>query len=205
VTFVTNGGSEVSAQTTSVIKTVPRTTKENYLFDGWYLDEDFKALAVFPLSVEYDTTLYAKWLKIYDTAACKNYTISGKQDFSSSVSYDVSPSNFDFSALDERNMLLKITVTYKIKYNKSYNVPLDIGYMGSPKYEVYLLGEDLKGASKENLSTTTSAQSRSIEMCTSASYFENNTIKLTFSTDNIQNTIYISDIEITYECGKQSE
>lgn len=205
VTFVTNGGSKVSAQTTSVVKTAPATTRENYLFDGWYLDKDFKSLAVFPLSVKYDTTLYAKWLKIHDTATCDAATISGKKDYSSAISYNVSPRGFELAALAERNMLLRITVTYDVKYKKAYNVPLDIGYAGAPKYEVYLLGDDLKGDYKENLTTSTAAKSRSIEICTTASYFENNIIELTFSTNNVQNLVLFSNIQITYECARQAE
>ena len=202
VVFETNGGSEVSSQTTKVIKNAPKTTREHYLFDGWYLDSSFKTLVAFPLTVEYDTTLYAKWLKIYDTAKANDICISGKSGYPYSSSLDISPSKFELEALAKQNLKLKITVSYDVYYQKRYDVLWDIGYAGAPCYEVYLLGEDSKGTWDEDVKTPSSSQTRTISMCPNASYFQNNIIKLTFSTNNVQNAIYISNIVITYECGK---
>lgn len=201
ITFITNGGSSVSSQTTKVVKKSPETKRENYLFDGWYFDENFKTLAVFPLSIEYDTTLYAKWLKIYDTATAEDCNISGKSGYKSACSFNISPPDFDFNALAERGLKLKITVSYDISYQKKYDVLWDIGYLGAPHYEIYLLGEDLKGAWEEDIQAPQSSKTRTITMCTDADYFHNNIIKLKFSTNNIQNLIRIKNIVITYECG----
>ncbi|MBQ9803015.1 MAG: InlB B-repeat-containing protein [Clostridia bacterium] len=202
VTFETNGGSKVNSQSTKVIKKEPQTTRENYLFDGWYFDKSFKTLAVFPLSVEYDTILYAKWLKIYDTATAKNTSISGKSGYDAKVSYNVSPPDFDLNALAERNLKLKITVSYDVTYQKKYDALWDIGYAGAPHYEVYLLGEDLKGAWEEDIVASKSSKTHTLSMATTADYFRNNIIRLTFSTNNIQNVVQIKNIVITYECGK---
>ena len=202
VTFVTNGGSAINSQSTTVIKKSPQTEREHYLFDGWYFDETFKSLAVFPLSIEYDTTLYAKWLKIYDTATAENCSISGKSGYDSSRSFNVSPPNFDFTALAERGLKLKITVSYDVHYQKKYDGLWDIGYAGAPHYEVYLLDEDLKGNWEEDVQAPKSSQTRDIVIATKADYYHNNIIKLKFSTNNIQNIIYFSNITITYECGK---
>ena len=202
VTFITNGGSSITAQTTKVIKQEPQTKREHYLFDGWYFDEAFKSLAVFPLSVEYDTTLYAKWLKIYDTAREDDCSISAKSGYDSACTLDVSPPNFDFKALAERGLKLKITVSYDVSYQKKYDVLWDIGYAGAPHYEVYLLGEDAKGNWEEDVQAPNSAKTRSITMATNADYYHNNIVKLRFSTNNIQNIIHITNITVTYECGK---
>lgn len=61
VNFVTNGGSEVSQKNIPVIENSPTTTKENYIFQGWYFDKDFTTPVAFPLSVDCNLTLYAKW------------------------------------------------------------------------------------------------------------------------------------------------
>lgn len=201
VTFVTNGGSSVAPQSTKVIKKEPQTKREHYLFDGWYFDETFKSLAVFPLSVEYDTTLHAKWLKIYDTASKEDCSISAKSGYDSACTLNVSPPNFDLKALAERGLKLKITVSYDVHYRKKYDVLWDIGYAGAPHYEVYLLGEDSKGNWEEDVQAPKSSRTRNIVMTTNADYYHNNIIKLKFSTNNIQNIIYFSNITITYECG----
>ena len=61
VTFVTNGGTKVDAITVSKIEKAPITYKDNYLLDGWYLDAQFRSVVAFPLNVDKDITLYAKW------------------------------------------------------------------------------------------------------------------------------------------------
>ena len=203
VKFETNGGSKVKSQTTNVVKEEPQTTREDYLFEGWYLDKNLKNAAIFPLTVEYDTTLYAKWLKIRGVAKTESsVTISGKSGYNSGCSFNISPQGFDFDALYERGLNLDISVSYDVYYRKKYDVLWDVGYVGAPRYEVYLLGEDLKGNFKEDIKAPQSTQTKTISMCTSADYFDKNTITLTFSTNNVQNAIYIDNIVVTYTCGK---
>lgn len=69
VHFESNGGTVVSDFTGNEIKSGRIPLKENYTFAGWYLNADFSGEAVsFPLSLNADITLYAKWNK--------NYTVS---------------------------------------------------------------------------------------------------------------------------------
>lgn len=42
----------------------PTTTKEGYIFDGWFYDQEFNQKAVFPIKLTKNTVLYAKWTKI---------------------------------------------------------------------------------------------------------------------------------------------
>ena len=67
VTFNSNGGSEVvgmMAVAGSTIQPPVRPMKENYLFGGWYKDEELTQLFKFGSElVEGDLTLYARWLE----------------------------------------------------------------------------------------------------------------------------------------------
>ncbi|MBB5226915.1 hypothetical protein DYE50_01930 [Treponema ruminis] len=64
VNFETNGGSEISAYTTSRIESAPITSRDNYIFDGWYINPDFKGTAIsYPFPITQNITLYAKWIK----------------------------------------------------------------------------------------------------------------------------------------------
>ena len=45
-----------------MVTTLPIPTRPGYIFDGWYLDNQYKKTAVFPL-IE-STTLYAKWFEL---------------------------------------------------------------------------------------------------------------------------------------------
>ncbi len=62
VEFVTSGGSRVPAGNYSVITEEPVTTREGYVFEGWYLTEDFSDEGVtYPFTVTENTVFYAKW------------------------------------------------------------------------------------------------------------------------------------------------
>ena len=64
VTYETNGGSTVKAETVEEGKTATKPadpTKEGYKFDGWYADKDLKTAFDFTTAINEDTTVYAKW------------------------------------------------------------------------------------------------------------------------------------------------
>ena len=67
ITFNSNGGSEVVGMMVvagSTIQPPVRPKKENYLFGGWYKDEELTHLFKFGSEpVEQDLTLYARWLE----------------------------------------------------------------------------------------------------------------------------------------------
>ncbi len=67
ITFNSNGGSEVvgmKAVAGSTIQPPVRPSKENYLFGGWYKDEELTKIFKFGQDlIEGDITLYAKWLE----------------------------------------------------------------------------------------------------------------------------------------------
>ena len=64
VTFETNGGSEVKAQTVdygTAVTAPADPEKEGHIFDGWYSDSALTAAYDFSTAVTKNITLYAKW------------------------------------------------------------------------------------------------------------------------------------------------
>ncbi|WP_287045762.1 InlB B-repeat-containing protein [Treponema sp.] len=79
VHFESNGGTAVADFTGNEIISAVTPFKEDYTFAGWYLNSDFSGDAVsFPLSLNANITLYAKWLK--------NYTVSFNSNGGTAVS-----------------------------------------------------------------------------------------------------------------------
>lgn len=63
ISFETNGGASVAAK---VVKpgdnfTLPFTSKDNYILEGWYLDKEFTVQFTNESIVDKNITLYAKW------------------------------------------------------------------------------------------------------------------------------------------------
>lgn len=74
VDFVTDGGSAINPITLdygSTIGTAPITTKDGFIFDGWFTDSSLTTPATFPYTITGDATLYAKW-----TVAPVRYTVT---------------------------------------------------------------------------------------------------------------------------------
>ena len=203
VRFNTNGGSPVASQKTQKLKEAPETTKENHIFCGWYKDESLEIPVAYPLKIDTDMVLYAKWLRISDTVNCTDTKIKFMDDvYNSSVLFDVTPPRFDLAELAARGYVIKINVEYDVYYKKDYDVLLDIGYAGAPKYEAYIMTSDYRGIAKENLTTSTSTKTRTMSLEASANSFLNEIFYLKFSTDNIQNIIYFKNVKVEYTCYK---
>lgn len=88
VSFETNGGTAIPSVTTGYIESSPVTTKNDYGFKGWYTDSEFSdsCKVTFPLTVNSDMTLYAKWGAVsYTVTYYSNGAASGAVPASSSV------------------------------------------------------------------------------------------------------------------------
>ena len=73
VSFETNGGDSIESYKTGLISEAPNTSRNNYLFAGWYLTSDFSGQPVsFPYTVTKPTTFYAKWLATYNVTFVTN-------------------------------------------------------------------------------------------------------------------------------------
>lgn len=67
ITFQTNGGTPVTAleEQTNLPDPLPVTTRENYIFTGWYTDSSLIFPAIPGAEITDDTTLYAGWRPEY--------------------------------------------------------------------------------------------------------------------------------------------
>jgi uncharacterized repeat protein (TIGR02543 family) len=202
VTFVTNGGTSVSSQTVEKLSSAPKTTKKGSVFDGWFLDETLTRAAVFPLTVSDNMTLYARWLKTDDTAKLTDCSVKMWTDSNSVATYLITPSGFDLDRLDTLGYSMEITVTFYARYVKDYNALWDIGYNGAPGYEVYITNSDLVGTRIDDEPATTASKKKTLTYSSQVSDLKNNRIKVTFGTDNMQNTVYFENITVTYHCYK---
>lgn len=61
VSFDSDGGTAVTPVTVHTLSASPTVKKDGFTFVGWYTDGTFAELAVFPLELDSDVTLYAKW------------------------------------------------------------------------------------------------------------------------------------------------
>ncbi len=203
VTYQTNGGNKLSPQKVSEqLDVAPTPKRSGYQFDGWYLDENLTAAASFPLSVSTDMTLYAKWLKLTDVRTCTDASIKLWANDDPGVYWDISPMGFDLQKLSTQDYYMTITVTYTVSYQKDYDVWLDIGYAGAPKYQAGIYDEDRLGKYESDLSTTKGGTTRTMTFTRSTASLIGEDITLSFTTNNIQNTIFFEDITVTYECLK---
>ncbi len=203
VRFECNGGKQIENKEVNVLKNAPTTTKPDHVFDGWYLDRGLTTAAIFPLDVKRDITLYAKWLKVADQINCTGGSIKFWEGHSSSLTYYITPSGFETETLANKGYVLSIKVAYDVYYKKDYDVPFDIGYAGSPKYEVSIINsKTLLGCLENDLPTKKSVQRKTLTYTTKFVDIKNSSLILSFSTDNIQNLIYFYNITISYKCYK---
>lgn len=194
--------SRVKSGTTITENQIITPPKSGHAFLGWYVDRQLSNSAVFPMEIKSHTKFYANWLKTEQTINCKSTVIKDWSGNNSSAAYSITPSGFDFEQLSKEGYYLKIKITYDVYYEKDYDVPLGIGYAGSPKYEAYLYNSKKYLSVDEDMSTTTSTKTRTIEVTISAADMMNEKITLEFSTDNIQNLIYFKNIVVEYKCIK---
>ena len=137
VSFSVNGGSAVDSYRTSEIKEAPFTSRADYTFESWHKKSDFSDSAVsFPLEINEDTMLYAKWyqeftvsfetnggdeIESYKTGIIQtepdtsrtNYIFAGwytKSDFSGN------PVNFPYTVTKPVTLYAKWLATYQVTF-----------------------------------------------------------------------------------------
>ena len=139
-------------------------------------------------------------LTLSDTIRCQSSCIKLATNHSPAVSYSITPNGFDMETLQKKGYYMNINVSYSVYYRKDWS--LGIGYFGSPKYEISILNSNMQGNAASNLTTSTKPKNRSFSFRASIADLRNTTLTLTFSTDNIQNIMYFSNIVVQYDCFK---
>ena len=129
------------------------------------------------------------------------------EDFSIGASLEVferkasiMPVGYDFEKLGQKGYKMDIIVTYDVCYEKDWD--LKFGYVGSPRYEVYLETSYGNCESQENLPTYEVPKTQKISTTIRMIDLVNTHLILRFSTNNIQNIIHFSNITIEYNCYK---
>ncbi len=142
-------------------------------------------------------------LKLEDTKLLSNASIKFMDDdYNSEVFWYITPSGFDYEELNSKGYKMEITVSYEVYYVKDTGFFGDIGYLGSPRYEAYILNDENVGTIKEDLDTLKESIRRTITYRTDIINLINEKIRFVLSTDNIQNIIYFKNIVVSYECYK---
>lgn len=203
VSFNTNGGSYIEPIKTNVINYEPTTTRQDHVFDGWYLDSSFITPASFPLEIKYDTMLYAKWIKTHGYSTCENPSwIKGDIIREKGYSYTITPRGYELERLAQLGYSINVTVSYDVYYKKDYDVLFDIGYLGAPEYETYIVVDDTYVKTDTKIKASTNSKSKTLSYTTTVSRILNSDIKFNYSTDNIQNKIYFENMIVEYNFYK---
>ena len=205
ITLVADGliNEKITVDDGEVLNIAVTPQKDSYIFKGWYTDSACTVPYDFSRPVTTSFKLYAGFTLRTKTINCKDIKIKAlSSTYDNDKSFGLSLVGFDYDYLEKNGMGLQFKIMYNVKYKKDYDVPFDIGYAGSPKYEISLMNNSLQGYFEENLPTTKSEVEKCYTYNTALNFSKDEQISLIFSTDNIQNIILFSDIVIVIEAIK---
>lgn len=205
ITLVADGltNEKITVDDGEVLNIAVTPQKDSYIFKGWYTDSACTVPYDFSRPVTTSFKLYAGFALKTKTINCKDIKIKAlSSTCDNDKSFGLSLVGFDYDYLEKNGMGLQFKIMYNVKYKKDYDVPFDIGYAGSPKYEISLMNNSLQGYFEENLPTTKSEVEKCYTYNTALNFSKDEQISLIFSTDNVQNIILFSDIVIVIEAIK---
>ena len=205
ITLVADGlaNEKITVDDGEVLNIAVTPQKDDYIFKGWYTDSACTVPYDFSRPVTTSFKLYAGFALKTKTINCKDIKIKAlSSTYDNDKSFGLSLVGFDYDYLEKNGMGLQFKIMYNVKYKKDYDIPFDIGYAGSPKYEISLMNNSLQGYFEENLPTTKSEVEKCYTYNTALNFSKDEQISLIFSTDNIQNIILFSDIVIVIEAIK---
>ena len=207
VHYEVNGGSSVEDTKTDRLVSAPSISKAGNVFAGWYLDSAFTTPAEFPMDLEEDVTLYAKWLCISYTDTLSDQSLKfGSLKKKSTMTKDISPDQFKCAELKKKGYdTVVIEVTYTVYYEKDHNG--FFGYNGAPPYTAIILesdfdidlDRDLELDAYPRVVAPEEPTTETLEYEISLDDLEDKKVVLIFNTINVQNIVYIEDIEIEYK------
>ena len=151
VKFVTNGGTPVDDFKGTVIETSPVTTKEGWVFAGWYTRSSLLgSAATFPLKLKDDTTLYAKWVE--DSGESSDYTyINQYKNAKSSLEalFSKFPERQRTAVLDIQTTMTTDKGTAQIDMQGNFNIGgqnefmFRISLLDNTAFAVYFIGNEM--------------------------------------------------------------
>lgn len=132
-------------------------------------------------------------LKVSDSIRLEAATVSE----GSYYSYSITPSGFDYDALNKKNYTrMRITVNYHVSYKRTYE-GWDIFYKGAPKFDVYILNQDGYGQFETGLEIDVNKE-YSLVYSSPLMDLRNEKIKFKIGSINIQNEIYFTNMTVDY-------
>ena len=130
ITFDTQGGSEVKPITIAEGATITlpsNPTKEGYIFDGWYLSDEFIEKFNATQTISSDITVYAKWKEI-----------NSEDEYSVIFNLNYGTDNI-VEKTTENHLITYVPVRAGFKFNGWYysdGYVEDVGYVLTEKYDV---------------------------------------------------------------------
>jgi len=209
VHFEVNGGQVIEDMKTFHIESSPFTAQKGHVFEGWFMDESFTAPAQFPMDIDSDITLYAKWLRISHTESIPDASIKLAIGHEATMAKNVTPRGLDLELLQSKGYdTVVVEVKYTVEYEKDYKLPF--GYLGAPKYGEFLICSDFDAEfdkdfgleSDMSIDATTTPSVRTLSCKIKISEIGVKKIMFAVSTLNIQNIIHLTNISVTYTAEK---
>lgn len=139
-----------------------------------------------------------------ETITCPDASVQFSHDdsYNYDATYAAVPTKLDLNALAKQDYYIKIEATYDVHYEKDFDTPLDIGYLGAPDHDAYIVDQYDKGTKNKNLSTSTTKTTETISLVVSAKSFSNTDYYLRLMTYNLQNIVHFTNVKITFTCQK---
>jgi uncharacterized repeat protein (TIGR02543 family) len=200
VKFESNGGTPVSFEKLSTLERAPVTSRAGYIFCGWYLDPELKTPVVYPMRLEKNVTLYARWSKATMSLVCDDAAVQFDvdNDYSYKAERLITPTELDIEGLAAQGYYVRVDVIYNVYYKKEYNVPMDLGYLGAPNHDVGIVDDYDEGKIVADLPTDKEPQAESVTAVFSAEDLLDTVLRLQLMTYNLQNVVYYTDIKVSF-------
>ena len=164
VKFETNGGSIIKSQILNkndVVTEPSEPTKDGYIFDGWYTDENLTKKYDFSTTVTSGFTLYAKWTEAAKepTKDSEDKTLTSFTDveigswYEEAVAYTVKNNLFkgvsetEFAPDSSMTRAMLVTVLWRLEENPTVNYALSFKDVASEEWYT----EAIRWAASENI------------------------------------------------------
>lgn len=198
VSFNTAGGTKVDPKNVNVVMYSPTSIKENYVLEGWYFDKNKTIPVEFPLSVDSNFTIYAKWKETL-------YSLQSRfSDYMNTVGNKIEKNYTEGSFSFEYTVeTIGKHITYSWK--RTYTDSSDSTYNDTYSYAIRFEFGDFSTAE----GTVTFRHQDQAGLCISSSYFysariEGNTYLLNLNDISLYNSSLVDYTTSTIERNMQA-